>query len=93
MSHICNKILRTCTPYPPIARAARNKINVSYIEIIGIKSLTTWARWRTQPVEIKATRVGFPTGDLGLINWVSYGFVSKSKCLEFDPRSSISCVS
>ena len=78
---------------PPTVRAARNKIKVSYIEIIGIESVTTWARWQTHQVLNKTTRVGFPMGDLDLINFVSYGFVSKSQCLEFDPRSSILCVS
>ena len=67
MAHICAKILRTYTLNRSTARAARNKVQVSYIEIIGIKFVTAWARWLTQPVEIKATRVGFPSGDLGLI--------------------------
>ena len=31
MSHICDKILRTYTLNPPTARAARNKVQVSYI--------------------------------------------------------------
>ena len=70
MTHICAKILRTYTLNPPTTRAARNKVQVSYIELIGIKFVTTWARWLTQPVEIKATRVGFPSGDLGLIIWI-----------------------
>ena len=65
--NIIDRILRTYTFNPPTARAARIKIQVSYIEIIGIQRATIWARWRAQPVEIKATRVGFPPGDLGLI--------------------------
>ena len=67
MSHICNKILRTYTSNLPTARAARNKVHVCYIEIIGIKFVTIWARWLIHPAKIKATRVGFPSGDLGLI--------------------------
>ena len=63
-----DKILRTYTINPPTARAARNKVHVSYIEIIGIKFVTMWARWLTQqPVEIKATRVRLPSSDLDLI--------------------------
>ena len=50
-----------------------------YIEIIGIEFVTIWVRWQTHPTEIKATRVEFPSGDLGLIHWVSYDFVSRSK--------------
>ena len=67
MAHICAKILRTYTLNPPTARAARNKVQVSYIEIIGIEFVTIWARRLAHPPEIKATRVGFPSGDLGLI--------------------------
>ena len=57
MSHVCDKILRMYTLNPPTARAARNKIKVSYIKITGIKSVTIWARRQTQLIEIKATRV------------------------------------
>ncbi len=67
MAHICAKIIRTYTFSRSTARAARNKVQVCYIEIIGIKFVTIWARWLTHPTEIKATRVGFPSGDLGLI--------------------------
>ena len=67
MAHICAKILRTYTLSRPTARAARNKVEVCYIEITGIERATMWARWLTHPAEINATRVGFPSGDLGLI--------------------------
>ena len=67
MAHICAKILRTYTFSRSTARAARNKVGLCYIEIIGIEIATMWARWLTHPAEIKATRVGFPSGDLGLI--------------------------
>ena len=67
MSHICDTFLRTYTFIRSTARAARNKVQVSYIEIIGIEFVIIWARWLTHPAEIKATRVGFPSGDLGLI--------------------------
>ena len=67
MSHICDKILRTYTFSRSTTRAARNKVKVSYIEIIVIEIATIWARWLTHPPEIKAMRVGFPSGDLGLI--------------------------
>ena len=68
MAHIiCAKILRTYTLSRSTARAARNKVQVSYVEIIVIEFATIWARWLTHPAEINATRVGFPSGDLGLI--------------------------
>ena len=67
MAHIWAKNLRTYTFIRSTARAARNKVEVSYIEIIGIEFVIIWARWLTHPTEIKATRVGFPSGDLGLI--------------------------
>ena len=67
MSHICDTFLRTYTFIRSTARAAGNKVQVSYIEIIGIEFVTIWARRLTHPAEIKATRVGFPPGDLGLI--------------------------
>ena len=70
MAHICAKILRTYTLNRSTARAARNKVQVSYIEIIGIKFVTMSAHCLTQPVEIKATRVGLPSSDLGLITCV-----------------------
>ena len=76
----------------PLRIGMSQKVEVSYIEITGIESVTTWARWKSQLVEIKATRVGFLTGDLGLIYLVSYAFVRKSKCLGFDPRSGIACI-
>ena len=67
MAHICAKILRTYTFSRSTARAARNKVHVCYIETIVIEIATMWARWLTHPAEIKVTRVGFPSGDLGLI--------------------------
>ena len=67
MAHICAKILRTYTLSRSTARAARNKVEVCYIEIIGIEFVTIWARSLTNPADIEATRVGFPSGDLGLI--------------------------
>ena len=67
MAHICAKNLRTYDLSRSTARATRNKVQVSYIEIIGIEFVTIWARWLTHPTEIKATRVGFPSGDLCLI--------------------------
>ena len=67
MAHICAKILRMYTFSRSTARAARNKVQACYIEIISIEFVTIWVRWRTHPTEIKATRVGFPSGDLGLI--------------------------
>ena len=93
MAHICAKNLRTYTLSRHTARAAGNKVQVSYIEIIGMEFVTIWARLLTHPAEINATRVRFPSGDLGLINWVSYAFVSKSKCFKFDYRSFASYVS
>ena len=70
MAHICAKNLRTYTLSRHTARAAGNKVQVSYIKIIGIKIVTIWARWLTHPAKIKATRVRFPPGDLGLIVFV-----------------------
>ncbi len=67
MAHICAKNLCTYTLSRSTARAARNKVKVSYIEIIGIEFVIIWARRLTRPAKIKATRVGFPSGDLGLI--------------------------
>ena len=67
MAHICAKNLRTYTLSRSTARAAKNKVHVSYIEVIGIEFVTILARWLTHPTEIKATRVRFPSGDLGLI--------------------------
>ena len=67
MAHICAKILCTYTFSRSTARAARNKVQVSYIEIFGTKFATMWARWLPHPAKIKAMQVGFPSGDLGLI--------------------------
>lgn len=67
MSHICDTFLRMYTFIRSTARAARNKVQVSYIEIIVVEFVTIWARWLTHLAEIKATRVGSPSGDLGLI--------------------------
>ena len=47
MAHICAKNLRTYTLSRSTARATRNKVQVSYIEIIGIEFVTIWARWLT----------------------------------------------
>ena len=58
MAHnICAKNLRTYTLSRNTARAAGNKVQVSYIKII----------WLTHPAEIKSTRVRFTSGDLSLI--------------------------
>ena len=67
MAHICAKILRTYTLSRSTARAARNKVQVCYIEIIVTEFVTIWARRLSHPTEIEATRVGFPSSDLGLI--------------------------
>ena len=87
MSHIWDKILRTYTFSRSTARAARNKVQVSYIKIIAIESVETWASWQTQLTNIEATRVGFSPGDSGLFHWVSYAFASTSKYIGFDPFS------
>ena len=71
MAHICAKNLRMYTLSRSTARAARNKVHVSYIEIIGIEIATMWARWLTHPAEIKATRVRFPLGDSNCLFFVS----------------------
>ena len=84
MAHKCYKILRTYTLNRSTVRAARIKVQVCYIKIIIIESVTIWASWRTQPTEIKVARIGFLVDDLGLIYWVSYAFVIKSKCLGFE---------
>ena len=92
MSHICDKILRTYTFSRSTARAARNKVRVSYIKIITAEIVTTWSSWLSQPADIDATRVEFPSGNLGLIIWIVYVCVSKSKDLGFDPRFGIARV-
>ena len=42
MAHICAKILRKYTLSRSTTRAARNKVQVCYIEIIVIEIVTIW---------------------------------------------------